>query len=136
MRIRDWSSDVCSSDLSEAAIRDVRLAIVAVLAGALIITVLLSFYLAGTIARPVLRLAAAAERVRHGIGREMQQIPDFTHRRDEIGDLSGVLREMTAALYLRMEAIERFAADVSRSEARRVGKECVRTCRSRWAQYP
>lgn len=97
----------------EAAIRDVRLAIVAVFAGALIITVLLSFYLAGTIARPVLRLAAAAERVRHGIGREMQQIPDFTHRHDEIGDLSGVLREMTAALYLRMEAIERFAADVS-----------------------
>src|SRR3546814_15889906 len=27
-------------------------------------------------------------------------------------------------------------ADAVRSEERRVGKECVRTCRSRWSPYP
>ena len=42
-----------------------------------------------------------------------QEIPDFTSRRDEIGHLSGTLRDMTRALYDRMDAIERFAADVA-----------------------
>ena len=51
----------------------------AVFAGALVVTILLSLYLARTIAQPVLRLAAAAERVRRGYGPETQQIPD--HRR-------------------------------------------------------
>jgi two-component system sensor histidine kinase ChvG len=41
------------------------------------------------------------------------EIPDFTRRRDEIGHLSGTLRDMTSALYSRIEAIESFAADVS-----------------------
>ena len=97
----------------EESLRDVRLTIVQLFAGALVVTVLLSFYLSGTIARPVLRLAAAAERVRRGIGRGTQQIPDFTKRRDEIGDLSAALRDMTDALHTRLDAIERFAADVS-----------------------
>jgi two-component system sensor histidine kinase ChvG len=61
----------------------------------------------------VLRLAAAAERIRRGYRPQSQQIPDFTERGDEIGELSGVLREMTDALHMRMDAIERFAADVS-----------------------
>ena len=97
----------------EAAIRDLRLKVLAIFALALVVTTLLSFYLAGTIARPILHLAAAAERVRRGFGRESQQIPDFSARGDEIGDLSGVLREMTDALHERMDATERFAADVS-----------------------
>jgi two-component system sensor histidine kinase ChvG len=41
------------------------------------------------------------------------EIPDFTRRRDEIGHLSGSLRDMTNALYSRIEAIESFAADVA-----------------------
>jgi len=41
------------------------------------------------------------------------EIPDFTRRRDEIGHLSGALRDMTAALYSRIQAIESFAADVA-----------------------
>ncbi|MEA2779797.1 MAG: two-component system, OmpR family, sensor histidine kinase ChvG [Rhodospirillaceae bacterium] len=94
------------------AVRDVRLDILKVFGGALAVTVLLSFYLAGTIARPVHRLAEAAEGVRRGQGRQTE-IPDFTARRDEIGDLSGVLREMTEALWTRMDAIEHFAADVA-----------------------
>jgi two-component system sensor histidine kinase ChvG len=76
------------------------------------VTVLLSFYLAGTIARPIRKLAAAADHVRRGHGRH-HEIPDFSHRGDEIGDLSGALRDMTAALWLRMDAIESFAADVA-----------------------
>ena len=54
----------------------------------------------------------AAERVRRGINKRVE-IPDFTQRRDEIGHLSGALRDMTTALYNRIEAIEAFAADVS-----------------------
>ncbi len=100
-----------STDI-DAAVRSVRFQIIKVFGFALIVTVLLSLYLAGTIARPIRRLAAAAERVRRRPGRDAV-IPDLTGRGDEIGELSGALRDMTAALWLRMEAIERFAADVS-----------------------
>lgn len=105
----------------EEALRSVRFDILRVFAGALAVTVLLSSYLASTIARPVRKLAVAAERVRsgHRPGKHRGQrdggdaIPDFTARGDEIGELSGALRSMTAALWARMDAIERFAADVA-----------------------
>ncbi len=77
-----------------------------------LVTILLSVFLAGTIAEPIRRLASAAERVRRGVNKRVE-IPDFTQRRDEIGHLSGALRDMTTALYNRIEAIEAFAADVS-----------------------
>ena len=96
----------------EAAVRDRRLDILLVFGVALAVTVLLSFYLARTIAQPVRRLAEAADRVRRAQGRQVE-IPDFTRRGDEIGDLSGALREMTDALWKRLDAIERFAADVA-----------------------
>lgn len=96
----------------EQTVRSVRLAIIKLFGLALGLTVLLSIYLAGTIARPVRRLAAAADRVRRGQGREIA-IPDFTARGDEIGDLSGALRDMTGTLWQRMDAIEHFAADVA-----------------------
>lgn len=96
----------------ERAMRAIRLDILQVFAVALGVTVLLSLYLAGTIARPINRLAAAAERVRKGHGRHAV-IPDFSGRRDEIGDLSRDLRAMTDTLWQRMDAIERFAADVA-----------------------
>lgn len=99
-------------DIDEA-LREIRISILAIFAGALIVTVLLSFYLAGAITRPVHRLAEAAENVRRSFGRGDEDIPDFTGRGDEIGDLSGVLRDMTKALRARMTAIERFAADVA-----------------------
>ena len=95
----------------EEEVRTVRLELLRIFGVALLVTVLLSFYLAGTIARPIRRLAAAAERAR---GRRARvEIPDFTRRGDEIGDLSGSLREMTDALWQRMSAIESFAADVA-----------------------
>lgn len=96
----------------DAAIRSVRFDILKVFALTLAVTVALSFYLAGAIARPIRRLASAAERLRQGHGRHAE-IPDFAGRHDEIGDLSEVLREMVAALRGRMDAIERFAADVA-----------------------
>ncbi|MBL8905509.1 MAG: sensor histidine kinase [Rhizobiales bacterium] len=77
-----------------------------------LVTILLSILIAGTIAEPIRRLAAAAERVRRGINKRVE-IPDFTQRRDEVGHLSGALRDMTTALYNRIDAIEAFAADVS-----------------------
>jgi two-component system, OmpR family, sensor histidine kinase ChvG len=76
------------------------------------VMVVLSMLLARTIAEPVSRLAASAEHVRRRI-RSRVEIPNFTHRRDEIGHLSGALRDMTNALYSRIEAIESFAADVA-----------------------
>ncbi len=96
----------------EKAIQSVREDILMVWGVALLVTVALSLYLAGTITRPIRRLAAAAEQVRRGHGRQ-QLIPDFSRRRDEIGELSGALRDMTSALWTRMDAIERFAADVA-----------------------
>ena len=89
-----------------------RLAILKVFLIAAAVMVVLSILLAGTIAEPVRRLAAAAESVRRRI-RSRVEIPDFTRRRDEIGHLSGTLRDMTSALYSRIEAIESFAADVA-----------------------
>jgi two-component system, OmpR family, sensor histidine kinase ChvG len=100
------------SEEIESAVRAVRFEILRVFVIALGVTVLLSIYLAGSIVQPIRRLAAAAERVRRGQGRQVA-IPDLTLRRDEIGDLSGSLRDMTSALWQRMDAIERFAADVA-----------------------
>lgn len=76
------------------------------------VMLIVSLFLAGTIAEPMRRLAEAAQRVRRGI-KSRQEIPDFTDRPDEIGHLSGSLRDMTKALYNRIEAIESFAADVA-----------------------
>ena len=95
-----------------SALHDVRLDILKVVAVALSITIALSLYLASTIARPIRLLAIAAERIRHDRGRK-ETIPLLTDRRDEIGDLAISLKEMTEALWLRMDAIERFAADVA-----------------------
>lgn len=101
-----------TSSAIDAAVFKVRRNIVQWVAVALAVTVLLSLYLAGTIARPIRLLAAAAERVRHDRHRQ-HTIPYFVNRKDEIGQLASALREMTDTLWLRMDAIEQFAADVS-----------------------
>ena len=76
------------------------------------VTIILSLLLAGTIAGPLRRLAAAAEKVQMSMT-SRAEIPDFSDRADEVGHLSKALRSMTSALYNRIEAIERFAADVA-----------------------
>jgi two-component system, OmpR family, sensor histidine kinase ChvG len=89
-----------------------RLQIMAIAGLVVAVTAVLSLYLAGTIAEPMHRLAVAAGRVRKNI-QNREQIPDFSERPDEIGNLSRALRDMTNALYSRLDAIESFAADVS-----------------------
>ena len=89
-----------------------RLAIMRVFGVATMVTVILSLLLSSTIANPLRRLSAAAIRVRRGV-KSREEIPDFSFRQDEIGNLSSAIREMTNALYDRIAAIESFAADVS-----------------------
>jgi two-component system sensor histidine kinase ChvG len=107
-----------------AAITSVRIDILKIFGITLAITILLSFYLARAIARPIRLLALAAEGMRQGqmqivglVGTakmlDRDAIPDMTHRHDEIGDLSGALRELTGSLAQRIGAIENFAADVA-----------------------
>jgi two-component system sensor histidine kinase ChvG len=96
----------------DQAVEAERLQIVTVFLILLGVMVVLSMLLARTIAGPVRRLADGAEHVRRRI-RSRVEIPDFTRRKDEIGHLSGTLRDMTNALYSRIEAIESFAADVA-----------------------
>jgi two-component system sensor histidine kinase ChvG len=79
---------------------------------AMLVAVMLSLSLAGHIAEPVRRLSAAADKIRRGVHNRVE-IPDFTYRRDEVGNLSGSLRDMTESLYRRIDAIEAFAADVA-----------------------
>lgn len=71
-----------------------------------------SLYLAGFIAAPIRKLAAAAEQVRRG-RRGREAIPTLEDRDDEIGELAESLSAMTRALYDRIDAIESFAADVA-----------------------
>jgi two-component system sensor histidine kinase ChvG len=89
-----------------------RFALLQVFLVAALVMMILSVFLAGAIVGPVRRLADAAERVRWGT-KSREEIPDFTRRSDEIGHLSGALRDMTRALYNRIDAIESFAADVA-----------------------
>ncbi len=79
---------------------------------ALVITVLLSIYLAHTIAQPVRQLAKSADLVRRQKDRR-HAIPDLSERGDEIGDLSLSLRDMTESLWDRIDSMESFAADVA-----------------------
>jgi two-component system sensor histidine kinase ChvG len=89
-----------------------RLAIVRVFLVAAAVMLILSLLLSSTIAGPLKRLASAAERVRTRM-HSRAELPDFSDRNDEIGHLSTAFRDMTDSLYGRMEAIERFAADVA-----------------------
>lgn len=80
--------------------------------GSALFTLLLSIYLSGVIGKPLKALAMAAENVRLGKA-DMRDIPDFSDRHDEIGDLSVALRDMASVIDDRMKAIEHFAADVA-----------------------
>ena len=77
---------------------------------ALSVSLFLSVSLSGTIARPLNRLAKAAEGVSDaGVG----EIPSMDNRKDEIGGLAKSVRRMTGALQERVKSVEAFAADVA-----------------------
>jgi len=114
-----WHDDVLgvvlltrSGRMIEEAITSVRYEVVRIFAVALLVNVLLSLYLARILAEPIRCLAMAAEQVIWGRVR-LPELPDYSSRNDEIGDLSTALRTMTAIIAARLGAIERFAADVA-----------------------
>jgi two-component system sensor histidine kinase ChvG len=95
-----------------AILRQERLAILQLSLIAIAVMIATSILMARNIARPISALADAAEDARRRV-KGRTAIPDFSARRDEIGDLSGSLLAMTDALYDRIDAIEQFAADVA-----------------------
>src|SRR3546814_16057927 len=99
MRISDWSSDVCSSDLDG----DVAVALAA-----------LEEAVADEPAGD-----GDADRQHHGGGKGEETVAHASSQR-----LCGAA------------AWRKVAAELRRSEERRVGQECVSTCRSRWSPYP
>src|SRR3546814_11357071 len=104
MRISDWSSDVCSSDLGVA--RDVGVGLTAV---------------APTPLRAVRAEAAV---------RDSALTPDLIRAAArEASEEARPISDHRASAEYRKWIVER-------SEERRVGKECVSTCRSRWSPYP
>src|SRR3546814_17011074 len=109
MRISDWSSDVCSSDLFAATLGDALL-----------------LRHAGFTARH--RVAVAAIRVAIAMLRRDQQHVMLTL------ELFERVAEQAEEIVIGLEyGTVESELDHRRSEERRVGKECVSTCRSRWS---
>ncbi len=79
---------------------------------ALLTTLFASIMLNRTIGGPMKELATAAEHVSRNINAR-REIPDLPGRRDEVGEMAAAYRNMTAALYRRIEASDRFAQDVA-----------------------
>src|SRR3546814_11105448 len=110
MRISDWSSDVCSSDLSNRRRPSVGQAI-----------------------RFGIDLAKSVIQV-HGVDARGNVVVRRQLRRDQVVKF---FSKQPPAL-IGMEACgsaHYWGRELSRSEERRVGKECVSTCRSRWSPY-
>lgn len=100
-----------ASDITQA-VRDARNSLLAIIALALVLSIVLSLYLARTIIDPLRRLGKAAVRVRLGREREVE-VPRMQERGDEIGVLAHAVSDMTAALRHRIDSVEAFAADVA-----------------------
>src|SRR3546814_12203903 len=127
VRISDWSSDVCSSDLRIA--NDIqleqRLAVVGDagngIAGAIAPLVLES------IGCDVVPLYCDVD------GEFPNHHPDPSDPAN-LSDLIDMVKRMNAALGIAFDG-DGDRLGVVRSEERRVGKECGSTCRSRWSPY-
>src|SRR3546814_11317271 len=111
MRISDWSSDVCSSDLFRRSLRNPG--------------ELAYYFVYAREGTSLEELAGAA-----GLRWTIEEC--FLRSKDDLGldhcearSWHGWHRHMTLVM----------AAAAFRSEERRVGKECVSTCRSRWSPY-
>jgi two-component system, OmpR family, sensor histidine kinase ChvG len=89
-----------------------RLAILRMFLISLLITAVFSLYLAAQIGHPLRRLAYMVDLVRNNQA-TTADLPDYSLRKDEIGELSVALREMSVALEQRYQAIDKFAADVA-----------------------
>jgi two-component system, OmpR family, sensor histidine kinase ChvG len=115
-RIGDGETGVLLSTINARdvrhAVRSQRGSLLLILAATLILSILLSRFLARTIAAPLRKLAYAAHRVRLGRDREVV-VPVSPGRRDEIGQLARALADMTQSLRQRIDATDAFAADVT-----------------------
>jgi two-component system sensor histidine kinase ChvG len=100
-----------ASDVDEIIAAE-RRALIPFILIAVSVTLISSLLLTRLIARPILRLATAADRVRLSRARAIA-LPDLARRDDEIGNLTRSLEDMTHTLSERMDAIESFAADVA-----------------------
>jgi two-component system sensor histidine kinase ChvG len=94
------------------SVRSARSQLLSAIALALLVSIILSLYLASTIIEPLRRLVRAAVQVRTGREREVE-VPRMTERRDEIGVLARAVSDMTGTLRHRIDAVESFAADVA-----------------------
>jgi len=93
-------------------VRRQRSLIVGAMTVVILLSVLVSMFLARTIVRPLRRLALAAHRVRLGRAREVK-VPRLPRRSDEIGLLARSVSDMSQSLRQRIDNIEAFAADVT-----------------------
>ncbi|MDG2005326.1 MAG: stimulus-sensing domain-containing protein, partial [Novosphingobium sp.] len=93
-------------------VRNARQTLAIIVGAALVVSILLSLFLARTIVQPLRELVRAAVRVRLGRDREVV-VPRLPDRRDELGLLARAISDMTAALRQRIDAVESFAADVA-----------------------
>jgi two-component system sensor histidine kinase ChvG len=98
-------------DITES-VREARSTVLVVVLLALLVSTMLSLFLARTIVRPLRELVQAAVRVRQGRDR-LVEVPRLPERRDEIGMLARAVSDMSLALRQRIDAVESFAADVA-----------------------
>src|SRR3546814_10720864 len=118
MLIRDWSSDVCSSDLTYHSIKNVLEAVTTPYANKNFKVFLQGSYSNDTNIYTesdvdiIIRLDACFQS-------DLIQLTE-----EEKAEYKSVFSDAT---YTHVES--------KRSEERRVGKECVSTCRSRWSPY-
>ncbi|MEO1028426.1 MAG: ATP-binding protein [Pseudomonadota bacterium] len=100
-----------ASDVDEI-VRAERAALVPFIGVAVLVALITSLLLTWGIARPLRRLAYAADLVRRGQAQHVD-LPKIAGRRDEIGDLARSVSDMTDALFERLSANAQFAADVA-----------------------
>lgn len=96
----------------EKVLNKERNAIIKLAGLALAASFLVSMLLAYSVAGPIYKLSQAAEAVSVDINAR-HRLPDFADRRDEVAHLAQSFKAMTASLYRRIEASEKFAADVA-----------------------
>src|SRR3954451_10386780 len=92
---------------------EIRASVLGIFGVALALTVALSFYLAQTLASPIMQLAGSAAAMRQGEGRSGSVPSGLLQRGDEIGILARDLQSAARALWARIDTNERFAADVA-----------------------
>jgi two-component system, OmpR family, sensor histidine kinase ChvG len=95
-----------------AILNEERQVIWTLAAFAFLATVTSSWLLARTVAEPMRRLSEAAEHVSRNISARTE-LPEDSNRTDEVGQMASAFRAMTASLFRRIEASEKFAADVA-----------------------